>query len=129
MKNLIYILSVFFLASCAASAKFPVSQVTPAAVITASVQKDKNNNNAITVKAKYLASPDRLTPARNTYVVWINTTDSGLKNVGQLQIKNAQSAVFKTITSFEIAEIIITAEDEGNVEYPAGTEISRSKMN
>jgi len=128
MKNLLFVISIMVLASCATTAKFPVSEITPAALITAKLSKDKHNNNAIAIKAKNLSSPDRLTPAKQTYVVWINTKDNGIKNVGQLQNKNAQTATLKTVTSFNVTEIIITAEDAGDVSYPAGIEISRTSI-
>lgn len=116
-----------FIFSCSSKAKFPVSTVTPAAQITATKKLDKQKNYKITVTAENLASADRLSPPRNNYVLWINTKD-GIKNLGQLQPKNAKKSVLKTITPFDPTEVILTAEDAGNISFPQGTEISRARF-
>jgi len=119
---------IFLMTSCATTAKFPVSDVVPTADITAKIKKDKQNNFGITITAKYLASAERLSPPKNTYVVWIVTKESGVNNSGQLKNENAKKNSLKTLTSFEPLEIFITAEDEGTVTFPTGTEISRTVL-
>lgn len=129
MKNVIIsAILMFLLTSCSSTITFPVSTITPAASITAKVKKEKNNNYEITVKAKNLASAERLTPPKRTYVVWAQTRDAGMKNIGRLIGKSDKSATLTTISSFEPTEIVITAEDEGNVSYPAGIEIARTDI-
>jgi DNA mismatch repair ATPase MutS len=129
MKNLlISAILMFLITSCSTTTKFPVSSVTPAAVISAEVKQDKSNNYIISVTANYLASAERLSPPRKTYVVWIATRDNGIKNIGQLKGKNEKTATLETLTSFDPMEIIVTAEDEGDVSYPAGIEISRAAI-
>jgi len=127
MKNAIAsIVLMFLMASCGTSAKFPVSSVTPAAVITAKMKQDKSNNYVISVAANYLASAERLSPPRKIYVVWIVTSSNGVKNIGQLKSKNGKNSTLDTLSSFEPIEIFITAEDEGTISSPSGTEISRT---
>ena len=72
-----------------------------------------------------MASPDRLNPPKNNYSVWIVTEKNGTKNLGQLINKNAKKAVLKTTTPFKVVEIFITTENQGNISYPTGDEISR----
>lgn len=129
MKSLINLLLVsvlVFLTSCATTAKFPVSSITPAAEITAKKKQDKNNNYIIEVTAKNLASADRVDPTKKNYNVWIVTENNGTKNAGMLVNKNAKTATLKTSTPFDVKEIFITAEDQGNYSYPVGVEISRT---
>lgn len=129
MKSLINLLLVtvlVFLTSCATTAKFPVSSVTPAAEITAKKKQDKNNNYVIEVTAKNLASADRVDPTKKNYNVWIVTENNGTKNAGMLVNKNAKTASLKTSTPFDVKEIFITAEDQGDYSYPVGVEISRT---
>lgn len=116
---------IFLVSSCATTSKFPVSDITPAANIKASRQQDKNGNYKISVVANNLSSADRLNPPKKVYVVWITTANNGTKNLGQLKNKNAQKASLETVTSFDPQQIFITAEDEGNISYAAGPEISR----
>ena len=128
MKNvLLSIVLMFQMTSCAAVIKFPVSSLEPTAEITAQIKKDKQNNYVISITANYLASVERLSPPKKTYVVWI-VTKNGISNIGQMKSKNAKKSTLETLTSFEPQEIFITAEDEGNVTYPTGMEISRAVL-
>lgn len=129
MKSLINLLLVtvlVFLTSCGSTSKFPVSSVTPAAEITAKMKQDKNKNYLIEVTAKNLASADRIDPSKKNYNVWLVTENNGTKNAGMLVNKNAKTASLKTSTPFEVKEIFITAEDQGDYSYPVGIEISRT---
>jgi hypothetical protein len=128
-KKLIVVGVLALLTSCASVAKFPVSRITPAAEITAKKKQDKNNNFVINVIANYLASAERLDPPKSNYIVWIVTENNGTKNIGQLTNKNGKKSFLKTSTPFNIKEIFITAEEQGNISYPSGSEISRTIFN
>ena len=127
-RNVLLVATLLFLTSCASITKFPVSNTVPAAEITAKTKQDKNKNYSIEITAKNLASPDRLNPPKNNYNVWIVTEENGTKNLGMLTNKNAKTAVLKTRTPFKVIEIFITAEDQGNLSYPNGIEISRTNI-
>lgn len=128
IKHLIAVSLIVLLSSCGSTAKFPTSNITPAAEIVAKTKTDKNKNTVIEVIAKNLASADRLSPPKNNYVVWITTDDNGTKNIGQLNIKNGDKAVLKTSTPFKVKDIYITAEESGSISYPTGVEISRTSF-
>ena len=131
MKSTVLLLilaAVFLCVSCATHVNFPISDVTPAARIEAQVHTDKNDNISIDITAKYLTSPERLSPSKNTYVIWVETLSKGLINVGQLQSKSSKKSKLKTITPFEPVAIFITAEDDGNVLVPQGTFITRIEI-
>jgi hypothetical protein len=129
IKNLAIIGVVALMTSCASTAKFPVSSSVPAADITATKKQDKNKNYVIELTAKNLAAANRLNPPKNNYSVWIVTENGATKNVGQLINKNAKTATLKTTTPFNVKEIFITAEEQGNLNYPSGLEISRTTFN
>lgn len=129
IQNLLVITFVVLLTSCATTTKFPLSSTVPAAEISAKINQDKNKNFVINVVAKNLASADRLNPPKNNYSVWMITDDGTLKNIGQLTNQNAKTASLKTLTPFKVKEIFITAEDQGNLTYPSGIEISRTSFN
>ena len=114
--------------SCANTAKFPVSTVTPAAEISATKSKDRNNNYIIQVSTKNMASADRLTPPMNNYSVWLVTDNDGTKNLGQLDNKNGRNGSLKATTPFDGKEIFITAEPKGDNAYPSGVEIGRASF-
>lgn len=131
MKNLskvMFLTMVLVLSSCANVSKFPVSSVTPAANIEVKKQHDRNGNTILIIEAKNLASTERLSPPRKMYVAWIVLENNETRNIGQLKNKNAKVAEIKTLTPFKFTEIFITAEDQADVLYPAGEEISRIKF-
>lgn len=131
MKTLNYLLTLLFvltLTSCVTTAKFPVSSVVPAADISAKIKTDSNKNVTLEITARNLASPDRLNPSGSNYSIWIVTKEYGVKNVGQLMIRNAKKSTFKTVIPFEFNEVFITVENQGDLKYPTGTEISRTKI-
>lgn len=127
-KMLFYSLLSLLFTSCATTVTFPVSSLIPAAEIKATKKKDSHSNFKIKVNANYMASPERLSPSKAVYVVWGLTDNNGVKNLGQLQIKNAKKATLEALTPFDVQEVFITAEDAGNISLPAGTEISRVKF-
>ncbi|NNK12270.1 MAG: hypothetical protein HKP08_13075 [Flavobacteriaceae bacterium] len=126
--KLLLLVFLMLLASCATTKTFPVSELAPAAEITVKQKTDNNDNNEITVKAKYLASPDRVSSSATTYVVWLLSVENGLKNIGALYNENGEDSELQTITSFVGSEIFITAEKEADISRPEGPEISRVKL-
>lgn len=129
IKSLVIIGAVALMTSCASTAKFPVSSTVPSADITAKKKQDNHKNYVIELTAHNLAAASRLNPPKNNYSVWIITSDGVPKNVGQLANKNAKKATLKTTTPFDVKVIFITAEEQGNLNYPAGEEISRTTFN
>ena len=131
-ESIIFIASTIILvafSSCATrKATFLNSAVVPAAEGTVKVKKDNNKNYAIKVEVKNLAEPDRLQPAKNVYVVWIETSDNGIKNIGQIKTSTAflsgkLRAAFETVSSFNPVKLFITAENNPAIQYPEGQTI------
>ena len=133
------ILYVFILAfiivsisSCAKKLTFSTSTVVPAATGNVKIKKDKNDNYSINVSLRNLAPSNKLTPPRETYIVWVETESNGVKNIGQI---NTSSGLFskklKASLSanlpFKPNEIFITAEDNQNVQYPGNLLILTTK--
>jgi hypothetical protein len=130
MKNIktgIYLVLILALSACAGVSKFPVSTVNPAANIEMRRQLDNNGNTKITITAKNLASAERLTPPKKMYVVWVILESSKVRNIGQLNSENAKKIEIKTLVPFKFTEVFITAEDQADISYPTGVEISRIK--
>lgn len=118
---------LFMFSSCAKKMVFASSSVVPAAVGSVKVKTDKNKNHSIHVKVTHLAPASKLSPPGNTYIVWMVTENSGTKNIGQLKssgslLSKTLKASLSTVTSFNPSSFFITAEDNGNVQYP-GTQM------
>ncbi|MDF1570137.1 MAG: hypothetical protein P1P82_00760 [Bacteroidales bacterium] len=129
LRNISLLALMVFFTSCMTTIKFPTSDVTPAADISASKKSaDKNGNYKISITAKNLASADRLDPSQSVYVAWIVTNTEGTKSIGRLTNKNAKTANLETLTPFAFNEIFITAEGLSDVSYPYGIEITRANF-
>ncbi len=127
--NNLFVLSIcsFLLLSCSKKMMFASSSVVPAAEGSVKYKKDNNNNYHIDLKVVHLANSNKLTPARATYVVWMETQNNGVKNLGQLRssgsmLSSTLKGSLSAVTPFEPKSFFITAEDNSNISYP-GTEV------
>src|SRR5690348_15795885 len=84
LKRLLVICSLLMFSSCAKKLRFATSTVVPAAQGRVKYKKDDNGNYAIDVKIRNLADPNRLTPHKNTYVLWMEPTQGNVQNLGQI---------------------------------------------
>jgi hypothetical protein len=129
-KNILSgLLFTFFLAaftSCSKKVTFLNSSVVPAAQGYVKVNKDDNKNYVIKIEIKNLAEVNRLQPAKNAYVIWMITDENSTKNMGQIKsgssmMSSKLKASFETVTAFKPTKVFITAEDDGDVQYPGAT--------
>lgn len=125
-------LIVFSISSCAKKMTFATSTITPAATGKVKIKKDKNDNYSIDVSVRNLAPSDKLTPPKETYIVWAETESNGVKNIGQI---NTSSGLFsKKLKAslhahlpFKPNDVFITAEDSQNIQYPGSMLILTTK--
>jgi len=114
--------------SCAKKINFSRSSVVPAAEGKVKIKKDKNKNYKIDVNVYNLAEPKNLTPARSTYVVWMQTDQNSTKNLGQIKsssklLSKALKGSVTAVSPIYPTKIFITAEDDGTTSYPQGETI------
>lgn len=131
MKNIKISLAIgimIFLASCSETVEFPVSDITPAADITATVKKQGKPNYLVTIEANNLAAPDRLEPPKKNYVIWAVSETGIVRNVGYFTQENAVKSTYKASFPYQPVEVFITAENEEGNCTPQGVEISRVKL-
>jgi hypothetical protein len=107
-----------FVTACARKAAFATSSVVPAARGYATIKRDKNRNYVVQVQLNYLAEPTRLEPPKKMYVVWIETENHLIQNIGQIKTSNNLKATFQTASPFKPIKIFLTAEDEAAIQYP-----------
>jgi hypothetical protein len=110
---------------------FSSSSVVPAAEGSVKYKKDKNNNYHVALKVMHLANSNKLTPARSTYVVWMETESNGTKNLGQLKssgslLSSTLKGSLSSVTAFQPKSFFITAEDDANVSYPGSEVVLRT---
>jgi hypothetical protein len=109
--------------SCSKKIAFDISTVVPGAEGQVKIKKDKNKNYSLDISVKNLAEPKRLTPPKETYVVWMETERNGDKNLGQINIGTTMLSKVKkgslsATTPFKPVRVFITAEETGDVMHP-----------
>ena len=117
------VLITLILASCARKMNFGYSTIVPEANGRAKISRDKNKNYIVNVNVENLPEAKNLSIPRNTYVTWLEATGARTKNIGQI---NPSSSLFSKKMKGELRatatakpyRIFITAEDDGNVQYP-----------
>jgi hypothetical protein len=128
--NLNYLRVVLFLvlsfvllqiySSCAKSIEFENSNIVPAARGKVSVKKDKNDNYNIKLELSYLAEPDRLSPPKKYYVVWLSSDTNQMPlNIGQIVGTSKLHVEFESVSSSKPKRIFVTAEDDVTTQYPS----------
>lgn len=118
-KVLSFIFAAILISACSKKITFPVSDVVPAAEAVVKVDEDNNSNYEVELEVSNLASPDRLRPSRNHYVVWMVTKNHGTINLGRLDINRKNNGKLSTNTPYEPIRIFITAEDDSNPVIPS----------
>lgn len=131
-KNIFFmIVLVFLFTSCAKDITFLNSAVVPAAEGTVSIKQDNNKNYNIDLTVNQLADPGRLTPPKAVYVVWMETSDSGIQKIGQLKtskkgFSRMLSSSLKTMSPHKPTGFFITAEDDAAGNYPGMTVVLKT---
>lgn len=111
-------LVVFTINSCTKKAHFLKSSVVPAAEGEVKVKKDRNDNYVLKMEINNLAEIDRLQPPKKHYVVWMETDRGTTRNVGLITSTSRLKVSFETVSTLRPTRIFITAEEDGNVQYP-----------
>ncbi len=110
--------------SCSKKIDFQSSSVVPAARGTVKVTQDNNKNYVIKLNINNLAEPGRLTPPKNTYVVWLESDKDDIKNIGQINsstgfMSDKLTASFESVSPLKPVKIFLTAEDDSSIQYPS----------
>ncbi|GFO70223.1 hypothetical protein GMLC_38020 [Geomonas limicola] len=116
------------LAGCATKTiTLPPSQEMPAAEGEAKLTRDANGNNVVQLKVKHFAPPQRLTPPKSVYVVWLETPNHDLYNLGQLKVNKDLEGTLMAVTPYEVFQLVISAEDSPNVSEPGDQVVLRTR--
>jgi hypothetical protein len=121
--GLLLILFTASFTSCSKKVAFQTSTTVPAARGDVKITKDNNKNYVIQIKLENLAEVKRLESSKKAYVVWMESDDSMVKNIGQIKsdskfLSSKLKATFETVTPIKPTKIFITAEKDAEVHYP-----------
>lgn len=126
------IFSMLLFSSCSKRISFPPSAVVPGVEPQAKVKKTDDGDYRISLDVNHLVRPEQLSPPKNHYVVWINTEDQGLKNIGELKNRsgmfaNTRRASFERTIGFKPTQIFVTSENSTDVQFPGDQTVFRSE--
>jgi hypothetical protein len=109
--------------SCSKKIVFPTSRIAPSATGKVKIKKDNNNNYAINLNIENLPDSKRLSPPRDYYVVWSETRDNNIKNLGRIVssssfLSSKMKASLNAVSPLKPHRVFITAENDEYVRYP-----------
>jgi hypothetical protein len=108
--------------------KLPASPELPAATGEAKISKDKNGNTLLRLKVEHFAPPQKLQPPKPVYVVWLETSNHEMHNIGELKIDDDLQGKLETVTPYAVFQIVITAEDYATVTFPSPQVVLRTRV-
>jgi hypothetical protein len=100
----------------------------PAAQGRVSTDTDRNGNTKLHVDVDHLAQPSALTPASNTYVVWIQARGQAPQNVGELRVNPDLHGSFRTSVPYKSFDVYVTAERDPRASAPSGPELLKTTV-
>ena len=95
----------------------------PAATGAVSLGHDQNGNVVMSLHVHHLADPQALTPAQNSYAVWIQAPDKQPEYVGNLAVDKNLKAEFKTPVPYRAFDVFVTAETNPHPDSPSGMKV------
>ena len=100
----------------------------PGAAGEVNVAKEKNGNIQIDVNVTHLAKPGMLTPAANTYIVWLQQEGSDPQSQGELKVGNDLKGELKSTTTLNHFNVMITAETDSQTKTPSDEVVLRAAV-
>jgi len=104
-------------------------ELTPAADGYVKAGHDRNGNTSYFISVHHLATPTQLTPAKSTYVVWIQRPGQAPENAGVLKVNDKLDGTFEAATPYKQFDVFVTAEDNPHATSPSSLEVLRGVVN
>lgn len=100
----------------------------PAAEGKVITDNDRNGNTGVEVQVKHMATPQSLTPPRQTYLVWVQPRGKDPELLGALRVNENLEGSLRAATPYKDFEILITAEDSVKPESPSSAVILKGSV-
>lgn len=126
-KILSFLFAAVLVTACSKKVVFPDSKALPGADVVLTMEKSKNNNFELELEFENLAKPERLTPPKKNYVVWLVTERHGTLNIGNLRVSNRNKASLVTVTPYKPIRVFVTGEDKQDVIFPSSHVVLNSE--
>lgn len=100
----------------------------PAAEGKVTTSTDRNGNTEVDVHVKHMATPQSLTPAKQSYMVWVQPHGKEAELLGALRINSDLEGSLKSSTTNKDFDVLITAEDDAKPATPSSTVILKGTV-
>jgi hypothetical protein len=100
----------------------------PAAMGKVITDNDRNGNTGVEVEVKHMAAPQSLTPAKSTYIVWIQPRGKDPEVLGMLRVNSDLEGSLRASTPYKDFDIFITAEDNLKPPSPSSMVILKGSV-
>lgn len=106
--------------ACAHQVPLQSTAFVPAAAGQLKLKEGPSGNTRLKVEVEHLADPGKVVPGASTYVVWVQSNDSNVQNVGALRVDDDRKGRLETTTPYGNFQIFITAEPGATATRPSG---------
>lgn len=100
----------------------------PAAEGKIITDNDRNGNTGIEIEVKHMATPQSLTPAKQTYLVWVQPRGKDPELLGALRVNSDLQGSLKAATTYKDFDVLITAEDSVKPDTPSSMVILKGTV-
>ena len=100
----------------------------PAAEGKVVTSTDRNGNTDVEVEVKHLATPQSLTPPKQSYMVWVQPRGKEAEMLGALRVNSDLSGSLKSSTTYKDFDVVITAEDDAKPATPSSTVVLKGTV-
>jgi hypothetical protein len=89
---------------------------------------DRNGNTDVEIAVRHLAEPQKLSPAKQGYLVWIQAHGKQPELQGVLRVNENLEGTLKTSTPYKVFDVLITAEDNLRPDSPSELVVLRGTV-
>ena len=100
----------------------------PAAEGKVITDNDRNGNTGVEIQVKHMATPQSLTPPKQTYLVWVQPRGKDPELLGALRVNSDLQGSLKAATTYKDFDVLITAEDSTKPEMPSSMVILKGTV-
>src|ERR1700739_2921894 len=100
----------------------------PAAEGKIITDNDRNGNTGVDIELKHMATPQSFTPAKQTYLVWVQPRGKDPELLGALRVNENLEGSLKAATTYKDFEVLITAEDSMKPDAPSTVVILKGSV-
>ena len=89
---------------------------------------DRNGNTGVDIEVKHMATPQSLTPPKQTYLVWVQPRGRDPELLGALRVNSDLQGSLKASTPYKDFDVIITAEDNMKPDMPSSMVVLKGSV-